>query len=281
MDFVSSDGDRQYAGVVRVAERLVIGLDFDGVLAPIVEDPGSAHIHPLGTDVLLALAECVRGVAVITGRPARQVLALGGLDDVGDQLGGQGRDLYVMGQYGNERWNSHDRRVISPKPPHGMATLISELPGILRRYDASGAFIEEKGLAVGVHTRRLDDPQAAFDRLLPPITEAARRHDLTVEPGRMVIEVRAPGMDKGAAVHRIAEELDAGGFVFIGDDLGDVEAFRAVRELRAAGMPGLLVCSGSTEQSALVEMADAVVDGPDGVMAFLGDLVEDIRQVRA
>jgi len=281
VDFTSSDGDRQYAGVVRAADGVVVGLDFDGTLAPIVDDPEDAVIHPEGPAVLLDLAESVKGVAVITGRPARQVLALGGLDEVGDQLGSRGRDLYVLGQYGNERWSSHERRVISPKPPHGLATLMSELPGLLRRHDAADAWIEEKGLAIGVHTRRMADPQAAFDRLVGPVSEAAKSHRLTVEPGRLVIEVRAAGMDKGAAVHRMAEELDAGGFVFVGDDLGDIEAFRAVQELRAGGMPGLLVCSGSTEQEALVEMSDAVVDGPDGVMAFLRELIADIRRARA
>ncbi len=68
-------------------------------------------IHPDGPEMLLDLAEAVHAVAVITGRPARQVLALGGLDEVGDELGDRGRDLYVFGQYGNERWDSHDRRV--------------------------------------------------------------------------------------------------------------------------------------------------------------------------
>jgi trehalose 6-phosphate phosphatase len=281
VEFSSADGDRQYAAVVRAADSLVVGLDFDGVLAPIVDDPDQAEIHPDGPAVLVDLAEAVHGVAVITGRPARQVLSLGGLDDIGNQLGERGRDLFVFGQYGNERWSSHDRRVISPKPPHGLATLMSELPRILRRYDADDAWIEEKGLAIGVHTRRMDNPQAAFERLLDPVSEAAKSHDLTVEPGRLVIEVRAPGMDKGHAVHRIAEDLTAGGFVFIGDDLGDIEAFKAVQELRAGGMPTLLVCSGSHEQQALLDMADVVVPGPDGVMDFLRALVDDIRHMRA
>lgn len=281
VEFSSADGDRQYAAVVRAADSLVVGLDFDGVLAPIVDDPDQAEIHPDGADVLVDLAEAVHGVAVITGRPARQVLSLGGLDDIGNRLGDRGRDLYVFGQYGNERWSSHDRRVISPKPPHGLATLMSELPRILRRYDAGDAWIEEKGLAIGVHTRRMHDPQAAFERLLDPVSEAAKSHDLTVEPGRLVIEVRAPGMDKGHAVHKIAEDLTAGGFVFVGDDLGDVEAFKAVKELRADGMPTLLVCSGSHEQQALIDMADVVVPGPDGVMDFLRTLVDDIRHMRA
>ncbi|MCW2758107.1 MAG: Trehalose 6-phosphate phosphatase [Nocardioidaceae bacterium] len=281
MDYVSPDGDRQYAAVVRAADRLVVGLDFDGVLSPIVEDPSQAVIHPRGREVLLALGQAVHGVVVITGRPARQVLDLGGLDAIGAELGNLGRDLHVMGQYGNERWSSQDRRVIAPKPPHGIATLTSELPAILRRNDASAAYIEQKGLAVGVHTRRLPDPQAAFDRLVGPIEDAARRHGLVIEPGKLVIEVRAPGMDKGAAVTRIADELGAGAFVFIGDDLGDVEAFKAVREMGAEGRPTLLVCSGSPEESALVPLADAVVDGPDGVMDFLQELVADIHDLRA
>ena len=117
---------------MRAADALVVGLDFDGVLSPIVDDPERRRSTPTAREVL-DLAEAVHGVAVVTGRPARQVLALGGLDEIGNALGERGRDLYVFGQYGNERWSSHDRRVISPKPPHGLATLMSELPRILRR----------------------------------------------------------------------------------------------------------------------------------------------------
>ena len=98
--------------------------------------------------------------------------------------------------------------------------------------------MEEKGLAVAVHTRRLEDPQAAYERLLPLLAEAAKAHDLDVEPGRNVIEIRAHGMHKGAAVHRLVEELGAKAVAFVGDDLGDVEAFKAVEELRGQGCPG-------------------------------------------
>jgi trehalose 6-phosphate phosphatase len=87
----------------------------------------------------------------------------------------------------------------------------------------------------------------------------------------MVIEVRAPGMDKGEAVRRLQKELRADAFMFVGDDLGDVEAFRAVTDLRNRGMLGLLVCSASDEQPALTELADVVVEGPDGVMELLSE----------
>jgi trehalose 6-phosphate phosphatase len=281
MDFGSAAGEQEYAALVRAADDLVVGLDFDGTLAPIVEDPDEAHIHPDAAEVLVDLAAQVRAVAVITGRPARQALALGGLEEVGNAVGESGRELFVLGQYGNERWTSTHRRVISPKPPRGLASFMRELPRLLRRADAGEAWIEEKGLAVAVHTRRLEDPGAAFDRLLPILRDAAKSHALDVEPGRWVVEVRAHGMHKGAAVRRLVDELGAKAFVFCGDDLGDVEAFKAVEELRGKGFPSLLVCSASDEQNALAEMADVVVAGPDGVLGLLRELTADIRSARA
>jgi trehalose 6-phosphate phosphatase len=281
MEFTSGEGEQRYAALVRAAAGTVVGLDFDGTLAPIVEDPGEARIHPEAGEVLTALAEQVRAVAVVTGRPARQALDLGGLEGVGNAIGGAGKELYLFGQYGNERWSSTDRRIISPRPPAGLATFTSELPRVLRRHHAEDAHIEEKGLAVAVHTRRLSEPERAYEELLPVLRERAARYDLVVEPGRQVIEVRSPGMHKGVAVETLAEELDAGGFVFIGDDLGDVEAFDAVAALGRAGVPTLLVCSASDEESALVERSDVLVDGPDGVMSLLRRLTADAAELRA
>ncbi len=281
MEFGSVAGEREYAALVRAASDLVVGLDFDGTLAPIVDDPEFAHIHPDAGPVLVALAAQVRAVAVITGRPARQALDLGGLEEVGNAIGESGRELFVLGQYGNERWTSTNRRVISPKPPRGLATFMGELPRLMRRADAGEAWVEEKGLAVAVHTRRLEDPEGAFERLLPLLSEAAKSHDLDVEPGRWVIEVRAHGMHKGAAVRRLTDELEAKAFAFCGDDLGDVEAFKAIEELRGHGFPALLVCSASDEQNALADLADVVVAGPDGVLDLLRELTADIKHSRA
>ncbi len=277
MDFTSREGEERYAGLVAAASRTVVGLDFDGVLSPIVEEPSEAHIHPEAGQVLVDLAGVVRAIAVVTGRPARQALSLGDLDQVGAEIGQSGKEMFVFGQYGNERWSSTRRRVVSPRPPPGLSTFERELPGVLRRADAAAAYIEEKGLAVAIHTRRLDDPAGTRDRLLDPIGELARQHGLVLEPGRNVIEVRAPGMSKGHAVRTLVQEQDAGGFLFAGDDLGDLEAFAAVEELRAQGMPSLLVCSQSEEESVLAERADVVVPGPDGVLDLLRRLTRDAR----
>jgi trehalose 6-phosphate phosphatase len=275
MEFTSPEAEQRYADLVTAAAGTVVGLDFDGVLSPIVDEPSEAHIHPEAAEVLVDLAEAVRAVAVITGRPARQALALGDLDEVGAEVAARGKELFVFGQYGNERWSSTQRRVISPRPPHGLSSFERELPGVLRRADAAAAYIEEKGLAVAVHTRRLDDAAAARDRLLEPMRSLAERHGLVLEPGRNVIEVRSPGMTKGHAVQALVDQLDARGFLFAGDDLGDLDAFDAVDSLRRDGLATLLVCSLSDEESALAARADVLVKGPDGVLDLLRRLTRD------
>ncbi|QWC84080.1 trehalose-phosphatase [Nocardioidaceae bacterium] len=267
----------RWTRIVESAGELVVGLDFDGVLAPIVDDPERAVIHHRAPALLARLGARVRAIAVITGRPAGQALALGGLEAVGEQVRASGGVLRVLGQYGNERWSSEEPVVVTPDPPAGVAALLDELPALLADADASGAWVEEKGLAVGVHTRRLQDGAAAYDRLEGPLREAAERHGLHLEPGRMVLELRAPGADKGDAVREAVTDHDAGAVLYAGDDLGDVPAFDAVEALAGEQhLPGFLVCSGSGEQQALVGRADVVVEGPDGVMDLLERLAEAI-----
>lgn len=278
MRFTTAGGQAAYDDVVRVASRTVVGLDFDGTLAPIVDDPAAARIHPDAAQVLVDLADRVAAIAVITGRPARQALALGGLEEVGDALQERGKELFVFGQYGNERWSSSRRRIVGPRPPRGLATFERELPRALRAAGATGAYVEDKGLAVAVHTRRMADADAAFTRLLRPLQRLADEHGLVLEPGRAVIEVRSPGAHKGMVVRRLAAVLDAQGFVFAGDDLGDVEAFEAVAELREEGLATLLVCSASDEESALVGLSDVVVHGPSGVLDLLRRFVVDVER---
>ena len=273
MEFTSDAARAHYEAVRDVLPGVVVGLDFDGTLSPVVDDPEAARLHPGAPGALLELAEAVRAVAVITGRPARQAIAMGDLDALGNAMLDRGAELFVFGQYGNERWSATEQRIRSPRPPAGLATFERELPSVLRKAGAPDAFIEEKGLAVAVHTRRMDDPAGAFERLVAPIRSLAERHHLAIEPGRNVIEIRSGEMHKGHAVRAFVAEQQATGVIFGGDDLGDIEAFEAVRSLRADGLPGLVVCSASREQPAdLVELADVVVDGPGGMVELLGSL---------
>ncbi|MFF8959407.1 trehalose-phosphatase [Streptomyces sp. NPDC014894] len=248
----------------------VVALDFDGTLAEIVPDPEQARAHPGAVPALARLAPKVASVAVVTGRPAGVAVRHGGF------AGAPGLDrLVVLGHYGSERWDAVTGAVNTPAPHPGVAAVRAELPGFLDRIGAwRGVWIEEKGRALAVHTRRAQDPLAAFEALREPLGALAARHGLVLEPGRMVLELRPPGMDKGVALAEYVRETGAETVLYAGDDLGDLPAFAAVEKLRSDGAAGLLVCSGGTEVPELAERADLLLPGPASVVEFLAALAD-------
>ena len=254
------EGRAGLAALLRDPGGALVGLDYDGTLAPIVADPLAARAHPGAAAALRRLSTHVGTLALITGRPAEVAVELGGLRDV--------PGIVILGHYGAERWESG---VLSaPSPPAGLATVRGELPAVLAAAGAPpGTWVEDKGYAVAVHTRRTADPDGALALIRAPLAALAERTGLAVEPGRMVIELRPAGMDKGAALAKLVAERLPRAVMFCGDDLGDLAAFAAVRELRSTGLAGVTVCSGSAEAGAVAEAADLVVDGPDGVVALL------------
>lgn len=260
----TAEGRAALAALLADPGRALVALDFDGTLAPIVADPEAARAHPAVPPVLERLADLGVRVAVVTGRPAAVAVEYGALVGV--------RGLVVLGHYGLQRWEAGE--VSSPQDVAGVAVARERLPGMLRELGAAeGTWVEDKELAVAVHTRRSADPAATLDLLRGPLAHLAAETGLVVEPGRMVLELRPPGADKGAAVRSLVEAERPSAVAFVGDDLGDLPAFDEVGRLRGEGVPGLLVCSGSTEVSEVAQRADLVVDGPEGVAALLGALV--------
>ncbi|MEU1783958.1 trehalose-phosphatase [Streptomyces abikoensis] len=267
---VTEAGRDGLAALLARPERAVVALDFDGTLAPIVPDPERARAHPGAVPALARLAPRLGSVAVVTGRPAGVAVRYGGFAGVPGL-----EHLVVLGHYGAERWDAVTGTVHAPAPHPGVAAVQAELPGVLDESGAwRGAWIEDKGRAIAVHTRRADDPQAAYDTLRAPLAALAERHGLIVEPGRLVLELRPPGMDKGVALAEYVRETGASAVLYAGDDLGDLAAFAAVEKLRTEGVPGTLVCSGSAEVAVLAERADLVVDGPAGVVELLTGLAD-------
>jgi len=266
-------GAEALQAIIAHPEDTLVGLDFDGTLSSIVDDPEQAYADPAAVAALGQLGGLVAKVVVITGRPTRQVVRLGGLAGV-PGLG----SMTVLGQYGVERWNAEGDEYTQPPEPPEIEQILAELPDLLGSLDLEGALIEHKGRAVGVHTRTMTDPAAAFARLADPIRDLARRYGLAVEPGKNVWEIRGQGVDKGVVLRNMVVETGARQVIFAGDDLGDLPAFRAALALREEGMAALLVCSASHEEDALTEISDLVVDGPPGITDWLTDLVEALRR---
>jgi trehalose 6-phosphate phosphatase len=261
----SAAGRAGLAALLRSPGRALIALDFDGTLAPIVADPAAARADRGAAAALRRLAPLAGTLAVITGRPALSAVEYAGLESV--------PGIIVLGHYGRQRWEAG--HLTSPPEPPGLAAAREELPAVLAAADApAGTWTEDKGDALAVHTRRTAEPARALERLRGPLAALAERTDLAVEPGRLVIELRPAGSDKGLALKNLASQRSPSATLFCGDDLGDRPAFRAVAELRAAGIPGVTVCAGSAEVSVLADEADLVVDGPAGVAALLGSLAD-------
>jgi trehalose 6-phosphate phosphatase len=258
-------GQAGWDAIVAAPERALIALDYDGVLAPIVDDPEQAVPAPGAVEALRRLAGRVGSLAVVTGRPAEVPVRLAGLESV--------PGLLVEGQYGAEHWA--DGQLTTPEDPPGVAAAKPELAAALAEAGADpGVWVEDKRLALVVHTRRTADPDGELDRLRPALERFAARYGLEPHPGKMVLELRPPGFDKGGVLRRLAADRRPGAVLFAGDDVGDLPGFAAVDELRRAGTPGLTVASASAEAAEVAEAADVAVDGPPGVVALLTDLAD-------
>jgi len=264
----TTDGAAALAELLAEPARSVVAVDFDGTIAPIVERPDDARPAPGAIEALAALCDRVGACAVVTGRAAAEAVRLGGLDRV--------RRLQVLGHYGLQRYL--DGELSSPDPVPEVDVARQRLRQLLTGA-APGVHLEDKEHSLVVHTRPAADPAAALDELTGPVREIADELGLETVPGRYVVELRPPGIDKGLAVRTLVEEHDAHAVVYVGDDLGDLPAFAAVEQLRTEGRCGLTVASvGDDAPAALGERADVVVNGPEGVVAFLGALASAIGQ---
>jgi len=244
----------------------LLALDFDGTLAPIVARPQDARPAVGALQVLIQLADRLGQVAVISGRAAADVVRLGGLEQV--------PRLQVLGHYGMESWR--DGRLDSPDPDPGVTQARRRLPTLLT-YAPDGVYVEDKTHSVAVHTRPAANPQQALDDLTPALWELAAATNLEAVQGKYVLELRPSGIDKGTALRGLVADAWARVVIYVGDDVGDLPAFRVVSALRETGeVEGLAVAAivpdAPDVPGELRDAADLVLPGPDGVVAWLAGI---------
>jgi len=246
--------------LVEAPRRAAFLVDFDGSLAPIVDDPAAARPLPAAVAALARLAPWLACCAVVSGRPAAFLAEHVGVSGVS-----------LIGLYGLERVVDGEWRRDPRAEPYVSAIaaagddLEAALPGLL---------VERKGdLAVTVHWRRA--PERA-DEAVAAVSEVSARHRLEAPMrGRMAMELRPPvPVDKGSVVAELAAGLHAAAFA--GDDMGDVAAFAELSRLHRGGELGAGVSIGvaSAESPDAVLDADVVVDGPEGLAGLMDALAD-------
>ncbi len=249
--------------------------DIDGTISVMAPTPGEAVVTEEARETLRRLSERLAFVGVVTGRSA----------SVGESLVGVPGLVYV-GNHGTER-RHNDTTWMHPEAVASAATLGHALRGIYERASAlgvgDGLVVEDKGLSGSIHYRLAPRPEQARAVLVELANEAAAQAGLLVTEGRLVVELRPRlRVNKGTALIDLVREHSLRGVVFLGDDLTDVDAFRAVRELRDAGeITGVRVgvLAPETQPEVLAE-TDVTVHGVQACVELLHEVAEGLPTSR-
>ena len=222
---------------------LLVASDYDGVLSPIVDVPSEA-VPERG--VAEALARLARAdgvtVALVSGRGVADLQTVSGL----------------TGPY---RWvGSHGAEFDGPVAD-AVARRRDALAGALEPLvvAVAGARLEVKPASVAVHVRQVTD-RAAAAALLADVRAAADA-SLTMKPGKEVLELAVTSADKGSVVRRLRNECGAAAALYLGDDVTDEDAFRAL------DADDVTVKVGDGPTAARYRVAD-----PPAVVELLGEL---------
>lgn len=273
----SSEGNRSHEDsltkfrqmVSDVLRRRPCGVitDIDGTISAIAPSPDEAVVTPEVRSSLKRLVETLELVAVITGRPARQARRLVGIDG-----------LVYIGNHGLE-WLEDDTLAYHPDvAPHlpylnlAHATLrrsLADLPGLL---------IEDKGVTLSVHYRQTLDRAAARAAILNAIRSSGCAEHLQVSEGKMVVELRPPVCaNKGTALLQLAASYRLAGAIYMGDDLSDIDAFRAIRDWRKRpGRSSVAIGVLSADWSREIALeADITLQSQEDVANLLAWLAEE------
>ena len=240
------------AGIARVPQ-LLIGCDYDGTLAPLVDDPSAAGPLPEAVAAVRALAALPQTVvAVISGRALRDLATLSRLPSEVHLVGSHGSefDLGFIQRLAPEQRELHDR-------------LLAALTAIVREHP--GVRLETKPASVAVHVRGAD-PDVSASALEAIRIGPATWPGIYVTHGKEVVELSLLTTDKGAAVSALRMQASASAVLFLGDDVTDENAFAQLHG------PDLGVKIGPGET-----LASYRVDEPIDAVRVLG-LVLELRR---
>lgn len=194
-----------------VVDNPLFFLDYDGTLAPIVDDPSQAYPHPDIPELLDELSARFP-VFIVTGRYLADLQSI--FDRTLDAIGLHG---VQRGRLGGEYTNSI---------PEGAKSAIDWYRSNLPTFE--GLTVEDKGPMFAIHYRLVDDKEAAREAIRKWLEDVP----VSLNPiwGKDVVELRPSEISKGSVVRDIAHQHEQHTPVYLGDDVTDEDAFRELED---------------------------------------------------
>jgi len=208
-------------------DRILVALDFDGTLAPIVANPADARPLPRSTEAITALVDLAgTSVVVVSGRPLEQLRRLVHPGQRVGLVGSHGAEIdmrhlltesEVMVTPAGDDVLDEDELQLLAHLRDAVAAIVAEHPGTQ---------LEEKPTAVVLHTRQADRG-AAIGATGDALQGPGRWPGVHVMRGKEVVELAVTDVTKGRAVRRVRARLGLhrGGVLYAGDDATDERAF--------------------------------------------------------
>jgi trehalose 6-phosphate phosphatase len=239
--------------------------DFDGVLAPIQEDPESSKVDPEMLTALRRLGRVVDRVAVVSARPVSFLASrLGDIPNVG-----------LFGLYGLETLGRAGNVVTDPAAERWVP-VVHALNDRAKAELPPQALVEYKRLSLALHYRRAPELQTVVDEWADAV---AGETGLRPQRGRMVVELMPPvGRNKGTVITEETASLASAWY--FGDDVSDLAGFEALsrRAKNHPGFTGVRVAVSNPETgAALREAADFVLESTKELLDLLAVLTEELE----
>ena len=225
---------------------LLVALDFDGTLAPTVDDPDAARAIPEARAAVVALAGLpATRVAVVSGRALASLERVAQLPSDVLLVGSHGAEFRIDGEESGPELSDDERELLGH--------LYLAVSDVAARFE--GVMVEEKPAGCGLHTRlaSTEDTARARSAALAAVAELGQGR-ISERYGKDILEFTIRTADKGSAIEVLRERTGATATLFIGDDVTDEDAFARL----GAGDVGVKVGEGATAAEYRVEEPESV-----------------------
>lgn len=242
-------------------KQIVVFLDYDGTLSPIVDDPDKAFMSNQMREAVRSVAKLFP-TAIISGRCLENVVKFVKLEEL-YYAGSHGMDIKgpEPSSKGSKAYTKASDKMsnngILYQPASEYLPMMDKIFASLveKTKEIDGAKVENNKFCVSVHYRNVDQKSwSALEEQICSVLKEYESHGIRFTQGKMVIEIRPPiKWDKGNALEFILESLGLANCndvlpLYIGDDRTDEDAFKVLRD-RGQGF-GILVSDSPRETSA-------------------------------